>query len=217
MLGEVSIKASVAFVMERFFSNLTASSVEYVTSKLCSERELALVAIKLFGPATEHNLEQISQGAQLKLFYLIIGGIVKDFGFDPSIYPLSEIMHDVILRQYPLDCYPKGDYRRAAVMSTVSMVPATANKDVYRIVLLKFKDKEQRFTFHLLSNGSPTIAEILANSRNLFQIVSQAKSLNLVHNNRVIKDDLELASIFNRFTSEEIIIEVREIKPEASL
>ncbi|CUS23273.1 LAQU0S09e01068g1_1 [Lachancea quebecensis] len=214
ILGETSVKASVAFVMERFFSNLSSSSMEYVTSKLCSNQELALISVRIFGPATERHFDQLPHEAQLKLFYIVIGGIIKDFGFDPCIYPLSEIMHDVILRQFPLGHHPKGDFKRAAVMSTVSMAPAAANKDVYRIVLLKFKDKEQRFTFHLLSNGSPTIAEILANSRSLFHIVSQTKSLYLIHNNKVINDDMELARIFNRFTSEEIVIELHDVKPE---
>ncbi|KAM3165437.1 VHR1-like protein [Lachancea thermotolerans] len=214
ILGETSVKASVAFVMERFFSNLSSSSMEYVTSKLCSDQELALISVRIFGPATERHFDQLPHGAQLKLFYIVIGGIIKDFGFDPCIYPLSEIMHDVILRQFPLGHHPKGDFKRAAVMSTVSMAPAAANKDVYRVVLLKFKDKEQRFTFHLLSNGPPTIAEIIANSRSLFHIVSQTKSLYLIHNNRVINDDMELARVFNRFTSEEIVIELRDVKPE---
>ncbi|SCU82623.1 LANO_0B06986g1_1 [Lachancea nothofagi CBS 11611] len=215
ILGEASIKASVAFVMERFFSNLSGPSMEYITSKLSSAPELASVAIKIFKPATERHFEQLSQEAQLRLFYLTMGSIIKDFGFDPCVYPLSEIMHDVILRQYPLASNPNGDYKRAAIMSTLSMAPATANKDVYRKVLLKCKDKEQRFTFHLLSNGPPTVAEVLANSRNLFQIVSEAKSLHLIHNGELIKDDMELAKIFNQFTSEEIVVDIREIKPES--
>ncbi|CEP60072.1 uncharacterized protein LALA0_S01e02388g [Lachancea lanzarotensis] len=210
ILGQTSIKASVAFVMERFFSNLSGASMEYITSKLTSTAGLAYVAVQIFEPATEHHFEQLPQNAQLKLFNLTMGGIIKDFGFDPCIYPLSEIMHDVILKQYPLASQRNRDCKRSAIMSTLSMTPASANKDVYRKVLLKFKDKEQRFTFHLLSNGPPTVSEVLANSRHLFQIVSQAKSLYLMHNNDLVRDDLELAKIFNKFTSEEIVIEIRE-------
>ncbi|SCU95856.1 LAME_0F13784g1_1 [Lachancea meyersii CBS 8951] len=215
ILGDASIKASVAFVMERFFSNLSGPSMEYLTSKLSSASDLAYVAVKIFEPATEHHFEQLPRDAQLKLFNLAMGGIIKDFGFDPCVYPLSEIMHEVILKQYPLASQPNRECKRSAIMSTLSMAPASANKDVYRRVLLKFKDKEQRFTFHLLSNGPPSVAEVLANSRHLFQIVSQAKSLHLVHNNDLIRDDSELARIFNKFTSEEIVVEIREEVPES--
>ncbi|SCU80025.1 LAFA_0B07074g1_1 [Lachancea sp. 'fantastica'] len=215
ILGQTSMKASVAFVMERFFTNLSGASMEYITSKLTSAAGLAYVAVQIFEPATEHHFEQIPKDAQLKLFNLTMGGIIKDFGFDPCIYPLSEIMHDVILKQYPLASQRNKDCKRSAIMSTLSMTPASANKDVYRKVLLKFKDREQRFTFHLLSNGPPTVSEVLANSRHLFQIVSQAKNLHLMHNNDPIRDDLELAKIFNKFTSEEIVVEIREEVPES--
>ncbi|SCU85988.1 LADA_0D11408g1_1 [Lachancea dasiensis] len=214
ILGQSAIRASIGFVMERFFSNLSSSSVDYITSKMSSTSELAAVAVKIFKPATERHFEQMPHEAQLKLLGLIMGAIIKDFGFDPCIYPLSEIMHDVILKQYPLASQPNRDGERAAIMSTLSMIPASANKDIYRKVLLKFKDKEQSFTFHLLSNGPPSIAEILDNCRQLFQIVSQTKSLHLFHNGSVVKDDAELAKIFNKFTSEEILIEICEVKAD---
>ncbi|SCV01505.1 LAMI_0G11914g1_1 [Lachancea mirantina] len=214
ILGEMSTKASVAFVMERFFSNLASSSMEYITTKLNSPEQLAEVSLKLFSPATQRHPGQMSRDAQLKLLYLLIGGIVKDFGFDPCIYPLGEAMYDVIVKHYPLMSQPTVESQRSAVMSSLSMAPAAANKDVNRQVVLKFKGKEQRFTFHLLSNGSPTITEILENSRNLFQIVSQAKNLYLLKESTLIKDDLELSKIFNSFTTEEIILEICEMKDE---
>lgn len=217
MLGETSIKSSIAFVIERFFSNLPQTSMEYITSKISATEQLALMCIKLFGQGTRRNLSQLPQDSKLRLFYLIIGGIIKDFGFDPCVYPLSEIVHDIILRQYPLICKSN---QHTAILSTLSMKPAMANEDVNRKVVLKFNDREQRFVFYLLSNGPPTIYEVLENSRNLFQIVSQTKNLGLFHHNsetgekKLIKDDMELAKIFNQFTTKEIVIEIKEMDGE---
>ncbi|AET39391.1 uncharacterized protein Ecym_4329 [Eremothecium cymbalariae DBVPG len=211
MLGDSCIRAALSFVIERFFSNLDSSSVEYIFSNLTSLQQLASISTKLFASSTSTNMNILPLESKLTLLQLVIGSIVKDFGFDPCIYPLGEIFHDTILRQYPLACNASSSSEKTAILTTVSMKPQLANQDINRKVLLKFQEKEQRFTFPLLSNGPPTISEILENSRHLFQISSNSGRLALYHKGHIIKDDTKLATILNQFTSEETVVELREV------
>lgn len=217
ILGEMCIKSAIAFVIERFFSNLMPSSMEYITSKTYSEESLSLLCTKLFGPATKRNLNQLPHTqVQLKLLHLVMGAIVKDFGFDPCLYPLSEVIHHLVMNQYPLlynssnsTSEPKN--QRAAILSSLSMKPQVANQDVNKKVLLRFKDREQLFTFHLLSNGPPTVSEILENSQSLFHIFSKTKSLALCHQGEIIHDDFQLAKLFNSLSEDYIVLELKEV------
>lgn len=215
ILGEMCIKSSIAFVIERFFSSLMPSSMEYITSKTYSEESLSLLSTKLFGPATKRNLNQLPHTqVQVKLLNLVMGAVVKDFGFDPCLYPLSEVIHHLVMNQYPLlynssnSSAPKN--QRTAVLSSLSMKPQAANQDVNKKVLLKFKNREQLFTFHLLSNGPPTVSEILENSQSLFKIISKSKSLALYHEDEIIHDDMQLAKLFNSLSEDHIVLEVKE-------
>lgn len=215
ILGEMSIKSAVAFVIERFFSNLMPSSMEYITSKTYSEESLALLSTKLFDAATRRKLSQLpAKEVQLKLLLLVMGGIVKDFGFDPCLYALSEVIHHLVMNQYPLlynsentSSVPTNE--RTALLSALSMKPQVANQDVNKQVILKFKDREQLFTFHVLSNGPPTINEILENSQSLFRIASRTNMLGLFHNGTLLSDDSQLAKLFISLSHDCIVLEVR--------
>lgn len=227
ILGEMSIRSSIAFVIERFFSNLMPSSMEYIISKTYSQESLSLLSSKLFSPATKRNLMNLPQKTvQMKLLYLVIGGLVKDFGFDPCLYPLSEAVHHLVMKQYPL-LYKSANgggsmppdnntNQRTAVLSSLSMKPQMANQDVNKKVVIRFKDREQHFTFHLLSNGPPTISEIIENCKSLFRIVSQTKSLGLYHKEALVHDDVDLAKLFNNFSNENISLEVKEMESTTS-
>lgn len=238
ILGEMSIRMSIAFVIERFFSNLVSSSMKYITSKTCSPENLALLSQRLFGSATRHNLSHFPAAqVQLRLLYLVIGGIVKDFGFDPTLYPLSEIIHHIVMVQYPLanSCAtappPSSNKRvkrspptvpsdiimnnntlsnRATLLTTLPMKPQSANKDVNRRVIIRFNDREQAFTFHQLSNGPPTVSEILENCKNLFNIINKNKNFGIFHNDNLLNDDI-LARLFDSFSTNEISLEIRDI------
>mgnify|MGYP006980078003 FL=1 len=111
-----------------------------------------------------------------------------------------------------------GSASTGMIVNTVSMKPSVANQDIYRKVVILYKDKSQEFTFHLLSNGPPTILEILNTCKDLFKITHSAH-LQLYHNlensdqSVFIKDDMELASIFNQFTLTKTFIEIKEYVP----
>lgn len=240
ILGEMSIRMSIAFVIERFFSNLVSSSMKYITAKTCSPENLALLSQRLFGAATRHNLSHFPAAqVQLRLLYLVIGGIVKDFGFDPTLYPLSEIIHHIVMVQYPLasSCASEPPSsspnkrvkrsppvvssdvmlnnnntlsNRATLLTTLPMKPQSANKDVNRRVIIRFNDREQAFTFHQLSNGPPTVSEVLENCKNLFNIINKNKNFGIFHNDNLLNDE-SLAKLFDSFSTSEIHLVIKDI------
>lgn len=221
ILGEMSLKSSIAFVIERFFSNLLPSAMEYVTSKTMSQESLSLLSVKLFDYATIHNMQKLpAANVHLKILYLLLGGIVKDFGFDPVLYPLSEIIYQLVMKQYPLVLNTPGNdpsfangpiSQRTAILSTTSMKPQVANQDVNRKVTIKFQDRQQVFSFPLLSNGTPSISEILENCKSLFNIIQPVEMLGVYHFNSLIVEDNDLVKLFNSFiTNDNILLEVKE-------
>lgn len=214
-LGQTVIIASISFVLEKFFGNLSINSIDYIHDKLTLIDSLSEFCIKLIGSGTKRNLNQLPIEWRVKLLNLIVGGVVKDFGFDPCVYPLSEIFHDIILKRYPLVCKEGksngADSLKHAVLTSLPLKPESANKDMNKKVILKFGEKEQRFIFHLLSNGAPTIQEILENSSSLFQISKDRLSSSvIIHNSDIVKDDAQLATILNGFTNEEIVLEIKD-------
>ncbi|CAH01413.1 uncharacterized protein KLLA0_C08151g [Kluyveromyces lactis] len=214
-LGQHVILSSISFVLEKFFSNLSVNSVDYLHDKLSSCDSLSEMCIKLIGSGTKRNLNQLPLEWRVKLLNFILGGVVKDFGFDPCVYPLAEIFHDSILKKYPLVCKDGKSSGTSsfknAVIASLPLKPEFANKDMNKKVVIKFGDKEQRFVFHLLSNGAPTIHEILENSSILFQINKEKiSSLVIVHRNEIVKDDAQLASLLNGFSNEEIVLEIND-------
>ncbi|CDO93088.1 unnamed protein product [Kluyveromyces dobzhanskii CBS 2104] len=214
-LGQHVIFSSISFVLEKFFSNLSINSVDYIHDKLSSPDSLSEMCIRLIGSGTKRNLNQLPLEWRVKLLNFILGGVVKDFGFDPCVYPLTEIFHDSILKKYPLVCKEGTssgtDAFKSAVIASLPLKPESANKDMNKKVVIKFGDREQRFVFHLLSNGAPTIHEILENSSSLFQINrDRISSLVILHRNEIIKDDAHLASLLNGFTNEEIVLEIND-------
>ncbi|EDO16484.1 hypothetical protein Kpol_1066p52 [Vanderwaltozyma polyspora DSM 70294] len=226
LLGEMSIKSSVSFVVERFFSNLLPSSMEYITLKTMSSESLSMLSVKLFNSATNKDLLKLpADNVQLKVLYLLLGGIVKDFGFDPVLYPLSEIIHHNIMKNYPLVTKEGSNYttsdqtasQRTVLLSTTSMKPQIANQDVNRKIIIKFQERQQLFTFPLLSNGTPTVSEILENCKSLFNIVLATDRLGIYHNNLLIVEDNDLVKLFNTFpTTNEIVLEVKEKDSQSS-
>ncbi|QGN18163.1 transcription factor VHR1 [Kluyveromyces marxianus] len=213
-LGQYVLLSSISFVLEKFFSNLSMNSIDYIHDKLSSPDSLSEMCIKLIGSGTKRNLNQLPLEWRVKLLNFIVGSVVKDFGFDPCVYPLTEIFHDSILKKYPLVCNEGKNQGsnsfKNAVIASLPLKPEMANKDMNKKVVIKFGEKEQRFVFHLLSNGAPTIQEILENSSNLFQINREKfSSLTIYHQNEIVKDDAQLASLLNGFSNQEIVLEIK--------
>lgn len=96
-LGEMSIKASISFVIERYFTNLETASLNQLTTTSSSPEFLAILSSTLFNKASRTNLEGLPMNeVQIKLLFMVIGSIVRDFGFDSILYPLNEVVHHVL-------------------------------------------------------------------------------------------------------------------------
>lgn len=230
-LGEMAIRTSVAFLVERFFSNMLSMSMEYISKKSMSDENMANLCLKLFSPAVRTNLSNLPMHeVQIKTLWLLAGAIVKDFGFDPCLYPLSEAIHHLIMTQYPLtnqngssntaatesddlkpiiNPIPTTSSQRATLLSALPMKPEHANRDVNKKVIIKYRDNEQVFTFHQLSNGIPTVMEIMENSKSLFNIVNSDLALGLFYEGNLVNDDL-LNRLFNDFSTPEIRLEIAQ-------
>ncbi|KAL3237666.1 uncharacterized protein RNJ42_00653 [Nakaseomyces bracarensis] len=228
-LGEMSIRTSIAFLVERFFSNMLSISMEYISKKSMSDENMANLCLKLFSPAVRTNLSNLPiHEVQIKTLWLLAGAIVKDFGFDPCLYPLSEAIHHLIMTQYPLtnqnnngasemseeskpiiNPIPTTSSQRTTLLSALPLKPEHANRDINKKVIIKYRDNEQVFTFHQLSNGTPTVMEIMENSKSLFNIVNSDLGLGLFYEGNLVTDDL-LNKLFNDFSTNEIRLEIMQ-------
>lgn len=229
-LGEMAIRSSVAFLVERFFSNMLSISMEYISKKSMSDENMANLCLKLFSPAVRTNLSNMPMyEVQIKTLWLVSGAIVKDFGFDPCLYPLSEAIHHLIMTQYPLTNQnnsnntvsesedikpiifpiPTTSSQRTTLLSTLPMKPEHANEDINKKVIINYRDNEHVFTFHQLSNGTPTVTEIMENSKSLFNIVTSTLPLGLFYEGNLVTDDL-LNRLFSDFTTPEIRLQIMQ-------
>lgn len=88
VLGEMSTKASISFVVEKYFQDSTNNEEKF---SIDFQKQLSIILFnQLF------NFPTIATYIQIKFFYFIIGVIVKDYGFDSTLYPLNEIIHHLI-------------------------------------------------------------------------------------------------------------------------
>ncbi|CCK69910.1 uncharacterized protein KNAG_0D01580 [Huiozyma naganishii CBS 8797] len=218
-MGHSAILISIQFIMERFFPHIKFASAEYIMQQTTAPELLSTLSTNLFDPATRSNLAVQHTGTKLALLHVIIGAIIKDFGFDPTLYQLSEIFNHIIITKYPLprtggtpppDTLPVDP--RSTVLATLSMKPQAANSEVCRKVKIRFNSKEQDFMFPLLSNGPPTVVEIVENCKKLFGVVSDCGSpLGIFYMEQLIGDDLKLAKLFNDLSTECLILELQRI------
>ncbi|CAI4060268.1 Vhr2p SKDI_05G1420 [Saccharomyces kudriavzevii IFO 1802] len=108
ILGQSSLRASISFVVESSFSHLPPSTRKYLTGRLSSIDFLSVLSQRLFTPATRQIFADLSQEKiQVRVLDLILGSLVKDYGFDASLAPINEIIYHMTLHQYPLVCIKK--------------------------------------------------------------------------------------------------------------
>lgn len=107
-LGKNSLMASISLVVENSFSHLPSSTKQYLTERLSSIEFLTILSQRLFMPATRQLFADLSQEKiQVRVLNLILGSLVKDYGFDASLAPINEIIYHMTLHQYPLVCSNK--------------------------------------------------------------------------------------------------------------
>lgn len=97
VLGKAVISACIAFLFERSFSGVNQSSIEYLRTKLTSNNFLA----KLFRGLDPNTTLELPTEIALISLHTLIGGCVKDFGFESIMFPMCEIFYVLIVQDYP--------------------------------------------------------------------------------------------------------------------
>ncbi|SMN19935.1 similar to Kazachstania africana KAFR_0L00930 hypothetical protein [Maudiozyma saulgeensis] len=110
-LGQTSIKASISLVIERYFAmTLKDSLLGMLRVKSSSQDYINKITENLFNDIVIEILQSIDPNLstssiqpisnKIKIFNLIIGSLVKDFGFDSVLSPLNDIIQILIKLEY---------------------------------------------------------------------------------------------------------------------
>ncbi|EGV60747.1 Vhr1-domain-containing protein [Yamadazyma tenuis ATCC 10573] len=117
-LGRGIIIASVGYVFERSFASTNEKSLDYLRGKLVQESYLADFFRNL---ETLPNKDvSLNDEAAVTTLYALLGGCIKDFGFEAIMFPLCELLYWNIIREYPLIAQSSVPFR-----STDSMGPTS--------------------------------------------------------------------------------------------
>ncbi|CAB4254017.1 similar to Saccharomyces cerevisiae YIL056W VHR1 Transcriptional activator [Maudiozyma barnettii] len=110
-LGQTSIRASISLVIERYFvMTLKDSLLGMLRVKSSSQDYIDKITENLFNDIVIDILQSIDPillqssiqpvSNKIKIFNLIIGSLVKDFGFDSVLSPLNDIIQILIKLEY---------------------------------------------------------------------------------------------------------------------
>ena len=103
ILGNSCILASISMTFERWFDKLSPASSSYIRIKLNSDKTLSKLFRSLNNGDDENDeVSRLSDYVATQCFKKLIGGCVKDFGFNTIMYPLCDIFHVILNVDYPL-------------------------------------------------------------------------------------------------------------------
>ncbi|XBW37490.1 hypothetical protein QEN19_003071 [Hanseniaspora menglaensis] len=216
-MGDLGFRSCLMFIFERFHGMNTAMisylKEKLLTGDKAEERVIQIIE-NLFENATLRDLHSLKAEFKIDLFKLCIGSLIKDFGFDPVIYSLGEIFQDYILKELSpfisgpavgenltqslnstssitnsknLSRINSNNLAQSMIVSTAPLDPSEANNSIYRKVVIRKGDKKQEFTFYPLSNGTPTISEILETCFALFGLNSSSNPVPATSSTKVQK------------------------------
>lgn len=250
-MGESILQLTAGYILERFMPNLPVVSKRYIWKKLNSVGLLSTLSYQLFSKFTYVKMKKLGVNNDhdddidneiennMNLLKVILGALVKDFGFDSVLYDISEIIYHITITKYPLQTDSKSLNAKniakatrsktaslsfndkeinssvhvtdsSVILSTLSMKPNIANNEIYKTVKIHFNNQEQEFKYSILSNASPTLSEIVENCIKLFKILN-AHNLAIFHHDEHIMDDQKLSSLFNKLDSTELILTLKRI------
>lgn len=206
-LGMSIITASSCFILERYFNDLPTESVNYLSEKLQSTANLAKT-VKALGFFSS-DVMVLSDVQATSLLAKLIGCCVKDFGFDPITYTLSEIFHEVVLNEYPLTATQVNKITAESLYTPLMPIkPKEADVEVSKEVKLQYGHRVLDFKYAPLSSAPPTYLELLENGRVAFGI-QDLKSLRLRYEGQDISEDA-LDKLFKDLERRKIVLELYE-------
>lgn len=237
-LGETAISLTNRYIFERFYPNSNPNVIDFVLKQTTKQTFLSQLSLQLFQSSTTIKLSvTIASEADIliSLLHITLGSLIKDFGFDPILYDVSEILYHLIMMRYPHLSNNDNDPKNYSITSgessgvdtltpinsgaditldknilitSLSINPQIANKEVYKQVKISYQSKSQDFNFPLLSNATPSVKEIVNNCKQLFKIKMDS-DLKVYYNNETIKTDIKLANLFNDLSIKVLHLELR--------
>ncbi|CAL9734324.1 hypothetical protein MOSE0_E03422 [Monosporozyma servazzii] len=237
-LGETAINLTNRYIFERFYPNSNSNVIDFILKQTTKKTFLSQLSLQLFQSSTTIKLSRniaSETNTLISLLHIILGSLIKDFGFDPILYDISEILYHLIMMRYPhlskndsnsknykissressvvdtlapIKSGSESTIDKNILITTLSINPQIANKEVYKQVQISYQSKMQDFNFPLLSNATPSIKEIVNNCKQLFKIKMDL-DLNVYYNNETIKTDIKLANLFNDLSIKVLHLELR--------
>ena len=174
-LGQTSIRASLSLVVEKYFAmTLKGSLLDMLRVKSTSQDYIDKITQILFDDIVigtlrqngyptilSNNTLQISSVNKIKTFNLIIGSIVKDYGFDSVLSPLNEIIQTLVNLEYQ-ELQKTEQKTATSVVATVSPTPANNLNGLNMLSSVSLQvtdDKQQPVTSNILKSPSTLINE----------------------------------------------------------
>lgn len=215
MLGKHAIQCSSAFMLEKSFSNTNQLSTTYLRAKLHDKVYLASFYRSL-DPNSSSNFG-IGDDIAVVTLNTLVGGCIKDFGFEAIMYLLCEALYQRILQDFPLISRNAEPFRSSRYVKTLSHTDllnslATAASELApkkKAVKLKFLSHQLEFSYLTTNSATPRLVELVENAKLAFKLSyneSQMLGLRNTKNGFVIGSDSDLERIFQ--DDEEINLEL---------
>lgn len=175
-LGQTSIRASLSLVVEKYFAmTLKGSLLDILRVKSTSQDYIDKITQTLFddiviGTLTQNgyptilsnNTLQISSVNKIKTFNLIIGSVVKDYGFDSVLSPLNEIIQTLVNLEYQ-ELQKTGQNTTTKYPTDAATVATSSNNlnglNMLSSVSLQVTDDKQPVTSNILKSPSTSTNE----------------------------------------------------------
>ncbi|KAL6454815.1 VHR1 Transcription factor VHR1 [Candida maltosa Xu316] len=97
-LGKSVMSTCIGYVFEKSFMHVNPQSMTYLRNKLDSQVSIA----KFFRDLDPVNTNSINDETAVISLYILLGSMVKDFGFEEVISPICEVLYATVLQEYPL-------------------------------------------------------------------------------------------------------------------
>lgn len=236
-LGDIARDLTNRYIFERFYSNTNTNVINFVLEQITTQNFIQQLSIQIFQSSTtiklSDKLHERQHNILIPLLNITLGALIKDFGFDPILYDMSEILYHLIMIRYPnliqntdrkitpvknskqssitlptITSNDESTTEKNILISSLSINPQIANKEVYKQVQISYQTKKQDFNFPLLSNAAPTTKEIINNCKQLFQIKPNFM-VNIYYEGEIIKNDLQLSHLFNDLNIKTLCLELK--------
>lgn len=216
VLGESTISTCISYVFEKSFGATNQASIEYLRSKLNDEAFLA----KIFRSLDPSTTLIIADDIALISLRTLLGGCIKDFGFESILLPMCEIIYVSIVQDYPLisknltpfkganlksvgsdGSFPPGfsDYegRNLTSLAAVATEMQNSDDDSKKKVTLRFLNSVLQFKYTTENSAPPRYVEILENACSAFKLNMNDSTVCLRSvDGMEIRGDLDLERIF---------------------